>query len=300
MMSDVHGIFLRIGATMFFTLMTVCVKWLADAVPLGQVVFYRSVFALIPLVTYLVLTGDFPRGLATRRPKAHVLRCILGCTAMFASFAALRYLPLAHASVIGYLAPILAMLMARPLLGEIVIRTRWISVMFGFFGVMVLVIPEATGVQVDPGYLLGIGLALTMAIFTAGAKIQIRSLALTETAGAIALYFALTCALAGLVTAPFGWVSPTPEQLLYLIGAGAAGGIAHIMMTLALKHSEVSKLAPFEYLALVFAVIADALFFGVVPGVAFYIAAACIVMATLIIVVGDRRQPKLPASRHKA
>ena len=296
MTSDLHGIALRIGATMFFTLMTVCVKWLADTVPLGQVVFYRSAFALIPLVIYLVATGDFPRGLATRRPMAHVLRCALGCAAMFASFASLRYLPLAHASVIGYLAPILAVLLARALLGEIVNRTRWASVMFGFLGVLVLVIPEATGVQVDPGYLLGIGLALTMAIFTAGAKIQIRSLALTENAGAIALYFALTCALAGLATAPLGWVSPTPEQLLYLIGAGAAGGIAHIMMTLALKHSEVSKLAPFEYLALIFAVIADALFFGVIPGIAFYLAAACIVMATLIVVAGDRRRPKAPVA----
>lgn len=300
MTSDFHGIALRIGATLFFTLMTVCVKWLADTVPLGQVVFYRSAIALIPLVIYLMATGEFPRGLATRRPMAHVLRCILGCTAMFASFAALRYLPLAHASVIGYLAPILAVLLARALLGEIVNRTRWLSVMFGFLGVLVLVIPEAAGVQVDAGYLLGIGLALTMAIFTAGAKIQIRSLALTENAGAIALYFALTCTLAGLATAPLGWVSPTPEQLIYLIGAGAAGGIAHIMMTLALKHSEVSKLAPFEYLALIFAVIADALFFEVIPGVAFYIAAACIVMATLIVVAGDRRRPKLPATGHKA
>ncbi|WP_306152840.1 DMT family transporter [Roseovarius sp. MMSF_3281] len=300
MTSDFHGIILRIGATMFFTLMTVCVKWLADTVPLGQVVFYRSACALIPLVIYLFATGDFPRGLATRRPMAHVLRCILGCTAMFASFAALRYLPLAHASVIGYLAPILAVLLARALLGEIVNRTRWISVMFGFLGVLVLVIPEATGVQVDPGYLLGVGLALTMAIFTAGAKIQIRSLARTENAGAIALYFALTCALAGLATAPLGWVSPTPEQLIYLVGAGAAGGIAHIMMTLAMKHSEVSKLAPFEYLALIFAVIADALFFGVIPGIVFYIAAACIVMATLIVVAGDRRRPKLPIAGHKA
>jgi drug/metabolite transporter (DMT)-like permease len=294
--SDFHGIVLRIGATMFFTLMTVCVKWLADTVPLGQIVFYRSALAIIPLVIYLVATRDFPRGLATRRPMAHVLRCILGCTAMFASFAALRYLPLAHASVIGYLAPILAVLLARALLGEIVNRTRWASVMFGFLGVLVLVIPEATGMRVDPGYMLGIGLALTMAVFTAGAKVQVRSLALTENAGAIALYFALTCALAGLATAPLGWVSPTHEQLIYLIGAGAAGGIAHIMMTLAMKHSEVSKLAPFEYLALIFAVIADALFFGVIPGVAFYLAAACILVATLMVVAGDRRRPKSPTT----
>lgn len=292
MTSDIRGVALRIGATMFFTLMVVCVKWLADTVPLGQVVFYRSAFALIPLVMYLFATGDFPRGLATRRPLAHVYRCVLGCTALFASFASLRYLPLAHASVIGYLAPILAVLLARIVLGEKVNAVRWFSVLFGFAGVLILVLPQAIGVQLEPGYMLGVGLALLMAVFTAGAKIQIRSLAQTENAGAIALYFALTCALAGLATAPFGWISPTQEQLIYLIGAGAAGGIAHIMMTLALKHSEISKLAPFEYLALIFAVIADALFFGLIPGLAFYVAAGCVVFSTLIVVAGDARKPK--------
>lgn len=276
---EAKGIALRIGATFFFTVMVGFVKFLADEVPLGQVVFFRSAVALIPLVLFLMWTRDFPRGLRTKRPFAHILRCLLGCTALFASFASLKYLPLAHASIIGYLAPVLAVVLARFLLGEEVTAMRWFAVALGFLGMLVLVLPEFQATDVDQLYLLGVGLAFAMAIFTAGAKIQIRSLAQTENAGAIAFYFALTCAFAGGVSVFWGWITPNPIQLVYLCGAGIAGGIAHIMMTLALQHSEISKLAPFEYLSLIFAVLGDFLLFDLHPGGSFYVSTMLILAA---------------------
>lgn len=285
---DFKGISLRVGATFFFTLMVIFIKWLSDEIPVGQVVFFRSAFALIPLVLFLMWTRDFPSGLSTKRPGGHVARCILGCLAMFASFASLKYLPLSHASIIGYMAPILAVVLAGFLLKESVSAARWFGVVFGFLGMLVLVLPTASSAHVDVTYLTGVGLALAMAILTAGAKIQIRSLALTENAGAIAFYFALTCTLAGLVTLPFAWATPSWNQLGLLVCTGFAGGIAHIMMTLSYQYSEISKLAAFEYLALVFAVIADALFFDVLPEPAFYAAAACIICATLVVALKDK------------
>ncbi len=285
---DTTGIFLRIGATFFFTLMVILIKFLAEAVPVGQVVFFRSAVALVPLVLFLMWTKDFPSGLRSKRPMGHVMRCLMGCAAMFASFASLKYLPLAHASILGYLAPMLAVVLARFILGENVSPIRWFAVVLSFLGMLVLVLPKATGATVDQSYMIGLALALVMAVFTAGAKIQIRSLALTENAGAIAFYFALTCALAGLLTAGLGWVQPNPMQWLLLIGSGLTGGIAHIMMTLALQKSEVSKLAPFEYLSLIFAVIADYTLFNVVPGLAFVGATALILAAMWLVTFKDQ------------
>jgi len=295
MSADFRGISLRVGATIFFTIMVLFIKWLSDTVPVGQVVFFRSVFALIPLVLFLMWTHEFPNGLKTRRPWRHVFRCLLGCAAMFASFASLKFLPLSHASVIGYLAPILAVVLAAFFLNEVVSGARWFGVLFGFLGVLCLILPNANTASLDDTYLIGVGLALTMAILTAGAKLQIRSLALTENAGAIAFYFALTCTIAGLATLPFGWVSPSFEQLGLLVGAGIAGGFAHIMMTLSYQCSEVSKLAAFEYLSLIFAVIADAIFFDILPAPAFYAAAACIVLATVVVALKDRPAKPQPA-----
>lgn len=285
---DSTGIFLRIGATFFFTLMVILIKFLAEAVPVGQVVFFRSAVALVPLVLFLMWTKDFPSGLRSKRPMGHVMRCLMGCAAMFASFASLKYLPLAHASILGYLAPMLAVVLARFILCEQVSLIRWFAVVLSFLGMLVLVLPKATGATVDQSYMIGLVLALVMAVFTAGAKIQIRSLALTENAGVIAFYFALTCALAGLLTAGFGWVQPNPMQWLLLIGSGLTGGIAHIMMTLALQKSEVSKLAPFEYLSLIFAVIADYTLFNVVPGLAFVGATALILAAMWLVTFKDQ------------
>ena len=233
---ELNGILLRIGATFFFTVMVVFVNLLSDTIPLGQVVFFRSAVALIPLVLYLMWTRDFPNGLRTQRPFGHVFRCTLGCIALFASFDSLKYLPLAHASIIGYLAPVMAVVLARFVLGETVTGLRWFAVVLGFVGMLVLVLPEITATTLDGSYLIGVSLALIMAVFTAGAKIQIRSLAMTENAGAIAFYFALTCSLAGLATMFWGWVRPDSMQLAFLCGAGIAGGVAHIMMTLALQH----------------------------------------------------------------
>ncbi|WP_122072709.1 DMT family transporter [Pseudophaeobacter sp. EL27] len=294
---EATGIVLRIGATFFFTVMVIFVKLLADEVPLGQVVFFRSAVALIPLVLFLMWTRDFPSGLRTKRPLAHILRCLLGCTALFASFASLKYLPLAHASIIGYLAPILAVILARFLLGEQVNSKRWFAVVLGFAGMLVLVVPSFRSAELDKAYLIGVALAFAMAVFTAGAKIQIRSLAQTENAGAIAFYFALTCACAGAISVFWGWISPDPLQLAYLCGAGVAGGIAHIMMTLALQHSEISKLAPFEYLSLIFAVIADFLLFGFLPDGAFYISTLMILAAMWVTTFRDHQPHKKQAHR---
>lgn len=284
------GILLRIGATLFFTIMVVFIKLLADAVPVGQIVFFRSAVAIVPLVAFLMWTKEFPKGLYTKRPLGHVLRCALGCLAMFASFASLRYLPLSYASIIGYLAPVLAVVLAQFVLDEQVTPVRWLALVLGLAGVAVLTVPKLSGVAVEDGFLLGIGLAVLMALFTAGAKIQIRSLALTENAGGIAFYFALTCAIAGALTYFNGWISPDDEQLALLCGAGIAGGFAHIMMTLALQQSEISQLAPFEYLSLIFAVIADVALFGIVPSLPFYAAAALIIAAMGLIAFKDREK----------
>ena len=287
--SDFTGISLRIGATVFFTLMVLFIKLIAEDIPTGQVVFFRSAVALLPLVVFLYLTSDFPSGLKTQRPLGHVARCLLGCMAMFASFASLKYLPIADATMIGYIAPILAVVLASWLLKEQVSSIRWLGVGLGFAGMLVLVAPNLSGAEVNSDYLLGVGLGLIMAILTAGAKIQISSLAKTESAGAIAFYFALTCSLAGLATLPFSWQTPDGRQLLLLAGSGVAGGIAHILMTLSYKYSDVSKLATFEYLSLGFAVLADLAVFNLVPAANFYFSSALIIAASLLVAFKDRK-----------
>lgn len=260
------GLWLRIGSILAFSGMALCVKLATADIPTGQIVFYRSFFAMIPLVGFLWLRDEFPAGLRTRCPFGHLLRCVAGCAAMFAAFASLRYLPLADYTLIGFLAPFATAVLARLLLAERAEPRIWVGLGLGFAGVIALVWPELHIDQPREGYLLGVTLGLATAVLTALAKVQIRSLSRTESAGAIAFYFALTCTLAGAATAAFAWSPVDRAQLGLLIGAGLLGGVAHILMTLGIQFCPLTRQAGLDYLALVFAIGLDAAILAIFPG----------------------------------
>lgn len=113
------GLWLRIGSILAFSCMALCVKLATADIPTWQIVFYRSFFAMIPLIGFLWLRGEFPNGLRTSRPMGHLLRCLAGCAAMFTAFASLRYLPLADYTLTGFLAPFATVVLARLLLARL-------------------------------------------------------------------------------------------------------------------------------------------------------------------------------------
>jgi drug/metabolite transporter (DMT)-like permease len=285
-----RGIALRIGSTLAFAAMGVCIKALGDAVPLGQVVFFRSAVALLPLVLFLAWSSDFPRGLATRRPFGHVARALLGACAMFTSFATIRLLPFAEATLLSYLAPVMLTVLGWAFLGEGLSRRRVGGVALGLGGGAAFCLPALSG-DFAEGALLGFLLGLATAFLTAGALIQVRRLTLAgEKAGAIAFWFAVVSAVGGLLTLPAGWVMPGLTQMALLVGAGLSGGIAHILMTLSFRHAEAGALAPFEYLSILWAAGAGLLFFAEVPNAAFLAAAPLIIAGSFVALPKGRRR----------
>lgn len=291
------GIALRIGSTLAFAAMTACIKALGDAVPLGQVVFFRSAAALLPLVLFLCWTGDFPRGLATARPFGHVARCLIGAAAMFTSFATLRHLPLAEATMLSYLAPVLLAVLGWASLGERLGARRLGGVVLGLAGAAAFCLPAFAGGW-PAGSALGVTLGLLTAVLTAAALLQVRRLTLAgEKAGAIAFWFAAVSAAAGLATLPAGWIGPDPAQLVLMLGAGLAGGVAHILMTLSFRHAEAAALAPYEYLAILWAAVAGVLFFAELPGAAFLVAAPLILGGAVIATPARRKAAIIAAGR---
>ncbi|MEM6847516.1 MAG: DMT family transporter [Pseudomonadota bacterium] len=280
------GILLRILSGVLFAAMMATVKALGDAAALGQVVFFRSAVAMVPLVIFLWLRNEFPVGLATRRPFAHLKRCVLGGAAMFTSFAALAYLPIAEATMLAYLSPVIVVALAATLLAEKVPPRRWYGVFLGLSGVAMLTVP-AFGA--GDSALIGIALGLATAALTAGALIQVRALAQSENPGAIAFYFALFCSLAGLATWPLGWTTPDGWALILLILSGLFGGAAHIAMTLSFKYAEASILAPFEYLSILWAAILGLLLFAEVPALTFLLAAPLVIGGAVLASAPARR-----------
>ncbi len=111
----------------------------------------------------------------------------------------------------------------------------------------------------------GLAFALTGAFANAGTVIQTRRLAQSETTSSIVFYFSLFCALAGLVTWPFGWISPSGTEFLVLISIGMLGGTGHIVLTESYRHASASVVAPFDYTAMIWALILGYVMFGEAP-----------------------------------
>lgn len=281
-MNPWKGIVLRLIATALFAGMSLCVKKASVEAPVGQIVFWRSSVALLPIILYLLWLSVFPSALKTRNWKGHLERSLYGCVAMFLSFISLSYLPLSLATIFGFLAPLLAIPMAAIYLGERPSFYLVTMVFIGFLGVIVTLYPSLESPDITRATLLGSIAGFTMAITTAFAKVKIKQLTKTEHPGAIAFYFALICSVIGGLTALSGdWAELNQDALLWLIGAGLFGGFAHVVMTEAIARVSISMLAVFEYTAIIWALSLDYSFFDESPDPVSIVGVAMIMVAGL-------------------
>ncbi len=288
------GMALRLLSGLLGAGMFISVKAVSADVPLGEIVFFRSFFAILPLVLFLWVRKEFPSGLATRRPGAHFLRATFGALALFASFAAIARLNVAEAILIAQLSPVLLAVAAVFLLSERLTIWRIGGLALGFAGVIVLVWPELRSGSNDSAKLIGYGIGLVSALFSALGLTMVRSLSKTESPGAIALYFVLASMMGALLTLPWGWVMPEGPILLLLVASGIFGGFAHIAMTLAFRYTEASRLAPFEYVALLWPLLADLFIFKLSLSTAFILAAPLILAGALF--AAAEKPPGRPAA----
>lgn len=275
------GIGLRLLSAFLITAMSAAVHEAAKSVPVGQIMFWRSVVAMGPILIYMSLRGNVPGALRTKRPGLHVTRGLLGAVSMAFSFLSLAYLPLANAQALAFLAPVLVLPLAAGLLKEPVGLPLCLAVFVGFGGVLFL-LWEAMAYPAEGavlGVLAGLGYALTMAFV----RVHTKRMTVTEPPATIAFYFAVVSGLAGLATLPFGWAAHDGIVLLWLVLAGVFGGLAHIASNEAVLRSPVSTLAPIDFTALVWAVVLDAVLFATLPTGLGWIGIAAITAAALFI-----------------
>src|SRR5947199_3962051 len=135
------GIALKVANTAAFSLMYAAIK-LAGPMPVGEVIFFRSFFALIPVFVLSCFMGDPWLAVRTKRPLFHVLRSLAGVCGMFLNFAALQRLPLADITGFSFVAPIFAVVLATLFLDERVGAWRWGAVLGGFAGVLLMIEPH--------------------------------------------------------------------------------------------------------------------------------------------------------------
>jgi drug/metabolite transporter (DMT)-like permease len=282
-----------------FTLMAAIARGLGDTYPVGQIVFFRSAFAFLPILALMTYHGHGLSRLATKNPLSHARRALTGVCAMFTYFGALIYLPLADVTAISFASPLIVVALAAVMLGEVVRLYRWSAVAIGLIGVLIMVSPHLTFGGTDPSAGTGLVLAVANAVLVAFTMIFIRMMTGTESALAIAFYFQLTTTMVSALTLPFAWVTPGLAELALLILLGVLGGIGQLFMTNGYRFAQASTLANFDYAAMVWAIVFGWLFFSELPAAAVY-AGAAIVIASGLFIAWRERQLGLERARERA
>lgn len=272
-----RGIGFMILAVSLFGCMDALVKWLTAGYPVLQIMFFRSLCALIPILWMVARgTGGFAV-LRTRRLGAHAMRSGFGLAAMFGFFSAYQFMPLADVTAIAFSGPIFIAGLSVWLLGERVGLHRWSAIVVGFIGMLVIVRPGPGMLQ--NGALLVVAATLLYAL----AMIQIRKLSATEPSTAIAFYFTAFCTVATALVLPFVWITPDWRDLPLLLGVGLFGGAAQLFMTRAYSLAPAAVVAPFDYTHLLWSVLFGWYLWSDFPDAQTWIGCAIVVASGLYI-----------------
>ena len=258
-----------------FSLMDIIVKWSVDY-PIGQVLFFRGFFGII-FYFFIIPRERLHNFYQTKRAGLHLLRCLSGLIALVSIFIALRELPLATVVSISFASPIFATILSIFFLSEKVGIFRWLAVIIGFIGILVITEPGITELNIY--YIFPIIFCLGLSYVA----ITIRQLSSTEPVWLISFYFSLSITLLSLFTIPQGWVMPSFNHLILLSLVGIFGGVANLWLSQSYKYAEVSLVTPLKYLALVFAIFFGYFIWDEIPTIKTLMGAFLVIVSTLII-----------------
>jgi drug/metabolite transporter (DMT)-like permease len=282
----------KLVSVLLFAVMSVLVRHIGETVPLGQVVFFRSAFAIIPVMVIYAWRGELGSALRTGRPFGHIARGLIAVVSMFLNFAALARLPLVDATAISFATPFITVALAALVLKERVRAYRWSAVVVGFGGVVVTLWPylnmTALVAAGSSASAVGAACGVTAAFTNASATIQTRRLTDSETTASIVFYFSLICTVAGLASLPFAWHTPSATELTALISIGVIGGLSHILLTESYRYAPASVVAPFDYVALLWAFFFGYMLFGEIPSPYVYAGAVIVAGSGLFVIWRER------------
>lgn len=278
------GIAMVSVTTLCFAALDSTAKWLVLVLPVFQVVWLR--FVTHSLLGILVLTPKYGWALyRTRQPRLQLLRALMQAVMTALNFWALQYLQLDVTGAIQFSVPILIAVISAKLLGERLDARRWIAILIGFAGVLLIVRPGSQGFH--PAIVLSLANAVLYALF----NMLTRRLAATELPATTQLWSALGAAV---LLTPFGLMNWTPPQdavtWILVLSMGAFGGLGHLMVTQAHRYASAAVLGPFLYQQIIYMTLFGWLIFGHVPDAAVIGGASVVVASGLYLLYREFRR----------
>ncbi|HRK19303.1 MAG TPA: DMT family transporter [Hyphomicrobiaceae bacterium] len=282
------GIFFMCLASTLFPIMNGLVQILSDRYSSPQIVWARTASHLIFIMALFM--PKYGIGIvSTRAPALQIGRsiCLMASTLCF--FHGVKYLPLAKAASISFMAPFIVALLSWPLLRERVSAPRLAAVIVGFLGVLIVVQPG--GELFDWASLF----ILASAIFYAVYQIFTRKVAAFDIPETSAVYSALVGTLVMSIWVPFTWTTPTLVDAAVMFSLGILGGLGHYCVARAMTYAPANIVSPFQYWQMVGSVIVGYLITSKMPEQTTWLGAAVIIAAGLFIGWRETREKRSKA-----
>ena len=301
-MSDtVRGVAFLCAGLFVFSFQDIIIKLLSTSFPVHQIVFVRGLVAAPLIFLYVHYDSGF-QALSTKRPVLHAVRALTMFGSYMSFYLALAAVPLTTAVALFFTAPLMITALSIPMLGEQVGWRRWLGVIVGFAGVLVILRPGVS--DIEPAAFLAIVSAATYAL----AQLIGRRLGTTESASVMSFYMAIMFIYLGgilglgLGSGEFsdgsnpaldflfrGWAVPTWLEFAMIFTIGIISAMGFVLLTQAYRVGEANKVAPFEYTVMIWAMILSFVFFGSVPDLFTVLGAGLIAASGIYILHRERK-----------
>lgn len=282
----IFGIGLMLLAVLCFAALDATSKTLSQTFAVPLLVWARYTFHCLLMLLFLAPALQF-KLVATRRPRLQVMRALMLVGTTGFAMMSFRTMPLAEATAILFVAPLAVALLAGPLLGEQIGRARWIVVVAGFCGMLLVARPG--GAMSAAGIAWSLAAAACYTIY----QIQTRMLSPSEDTWTLLFYTALVGTVVMSLGLPLFWAGPrpTPLQALMIASLGIYGGTGHFLLIRAFRHAAASALSPFLYAQLIWAALFGWLFYRHVPDGISIAGMAIIAGSSIAMAACERRRP---------
>ena len=240
------------------------------------IAFYRNLFglvAILPLVYRIGLSG-----MKTTRPLLNLLRSVTGIIAMLTWFYGLSTVPTAEATALSFTAAIFSALAAFVFLGGKMRLRRWLAIVGGFIGVLVVLQPNSENFNPNMFFIL------LSCVFWGLSVTIVKSLTRTDSSTSIVAWMAILLTLMSLPPALIHWQWPAPEALLLLVVMGTLGTLGHLWMVKALSLADTTAVMSIDFMRLIWAALIGVLYFGDAFDITTWIGAAIIFGSGLYII----------------
>lgn len=268
------------------SIMDACAKLLGAGYAISQVILGRNAVGVLVILIFVMVSSPGLRSLQPHRHDLLLLRTALNLGAAFLFFTGLRFLPLADAFAIAFTAPLFITALSVPLLGEQVGLRRWTAVLLGFAGVLVVMQPGTESFRIEA--LLPLGAAFCYAL----TMLVGRKMSRHMTTSAIMFWPSLGAVLATLLMMPSQWQTPNLSDLGVFAVMGVVGTLGMSLITQGYRYAPAAVIAPFDYSALLWAVILGWVLWKDVPGPPVWLGSSILIASGLYILHRETRKPK--------